>query len=201
MGPPLFVHVPRTGGSSIRAVLGLERSHEIHLPLWEWARRVDLAERRPFAFVRNPWDRALSIFRFLWRRHPERITPDGFRDWLRGGMLHPSGARPTLYAGTPYAIDVTAPQAAWLRVDGTVPLPAPWIGRYESLEDDFRQLCQRFDLQAKLPHENAAPRGDAPVEAYFAPETVERLAELYREDIECFHYGPPSPSSQTGVSA
>lgn len=178
-----FVHVPRTGGTSVRAALGIHEP-ETHLTAEECRRRR--AEVRLFAFVRNPWERAVSIYAFFLRGR--RVTPVGFRRWVAEGMPHPSGHRPTLYAGEPYAIDVTAPQSAFL--EGGV----DWIGRHETLADDFRSLCEWLGIDRRaLPCENGSEH-PAPADLY-DDCTLNRIGDLYREDIEWLGYQTPTSRS------
>jgi hypothetical protein len=59
----IFVAVPKTGSTSIRAILG--SPPKPHLNIWQIAGLVD--ERKfdtyyKFGFVRNPWDRAVSRY-------------------------------------------------------------------------------------------------------------------------------------------
>ena len=55
----VFVHVPKTGGTSIREALGMSTSY--HFTACEiWHMFPDLWNKFSFAFVRNPWDRLVS---------------------------------------------------------------------------------------------------------------------------------------------
>lgn len=179
-----FVHVPRTGGQSVREALGVAEC-EIHLPAPEHRRRDPHA--RLFTFVRNPWDRAVSIYAFFLRGRT--VEPDGFRRWVADGLPHPSGQAATLYAGEPYAIDVTAPQARFC--EGGV----DWMGRYETLAQDFRDLRSWLGLMNRpvLPHVNASAH--PPPTDLYDDCTLNRIGELYREDIEWLGYQTPTSES------
>ena len=79
--PWAFVHVPRTGGTTMRAMLKKYVSEETngmgpvwperrgHLPAWKLAELMDERNQGPnwdefwsFAVVRNPFDRAVSLW-------------------------------------------------------------------------------------------------------------------------------------------
>jgi hypothetical protein len=90
----LFIHVPKTGGTTILTLLGLwkeERSPDLHTLFGDLGpldlQHLTVAQARQFltpaefaayfkfAFVRNPWDRAVSAA--LWRA---RFRDEGVRD-------------------------------------------------------------------------------------------------------------------------
>lgn len=175
---PLLIHVPRTGGTSIRASLGV-REDEIHLTASAHRARLgaEYDRRYTFAFIRNPFDRAVSIFAFFHRNQPEAITPEGFREWAWGGMLHPSGRSPTLYVGKPYAIEVTAPQVAWLddRID--------YVGSFNDLEGGLRHVCAVMGRDATLQHRNGVGRDWGPA-AFYDAATVDLIAARWAADVE-----------------
>lgn len=185
----VFAHAPRTGGQSVRRALELGM-HEIHLPVEELRRRAPGA--RLYAFVRNPWDRVVSIWAFLHRGQAAALTPEHFRAWVAGGMLHPCGRPARLYDGTPYAIDVTAPQLAFME-------GADWIGRFERLGSDFLELCDWLGVERRaLPQTNGVVHLQ-PTEVY-DDATLNRIGELYQEDVSCFGYITARPRSGSEVA-
>ncbi len=61
----IFIHVPKTAGSSVAQALFGQNSR--HVPYFEYQRANPGKFRRffKFAFVRNPWDRLVSTYFFL----------------------------------------------------------------------------------------------------------------------------------------
>lgn len=58
----IFVHIPKTGGTSIRMSLKgmhLLKQHRTMDEVPEWC---DIDDYFKFTFVRNPWDRILSLY-------------------------------------------------------------------------------------------------------------------------------------------
>jgi len=71
----VFIHIPRTGGTSIEASFEKEdRSGERHI----FAHEIPSlpADHFKFSFVRDPWDRMLSYYR--WRKSPESVWVQEF---------------------------------------------------------------------------------------------------------------------------
>ena len=89
----VFVHVPKTGGEFVRAIVERHfdvswRSYEAglsyHAPYSELP--DEFRELPAFSFVRNPWDCYVSIWAFLARREGpspmRRAARDGFPSFL-----------------------------------------------------------------------------------------------------------------------
>lgn len=130
--PEVFVHVPKTGGTSICNALRVRGKHtpSSHRP--EGGFR--------FTFIRNPWDHARSWFhhRKYWRRSTlEEWALAGCPcDWTVGdtGVRMPR-------------------QSDWFERPGDPRLD--FIGRFESLDADFALLCGMIGVQgATLAHDN-----------------------------------------------
>lgn len=193
----LFVHIPKTGGTTILTLLSLwnkERSPDFqklfgdfgtvdlqHLTLSQTAQfltPLEFSSYFKFAFIRNPWDRAVSAAQ--WRR---RFREDGVRD-LRDFV---EWAERVNQRGPERASDVHAlPQTAFLsdQDGGTVDA----IGRFESFDADLRKILgDRVALPASLPHKLERPDRRS-YRDFYTPDLQERIDRLYADDIRRFDY-------------
>ena len=190
----------------------------------------EIRERRPetrgyftFAFVRHPFDRALSLYtesrhfrerfdgyhrrlkgerhRFLASAFPgfaEVDTLDDFCDWLNSP-----------YAADEFAdVHFLSQRSQIITADGALP---DFIGAAERLDDDFRAVCERLGMPAppELPTFNtsagwnpSSPRAlmDARAEtrALLTERNKTLLTKRYADDIE-LHRAVLSESGFTGL--
>ena len=76
-------------------------------------------------------------------------------------------------------------QVEWLKDDeGKVAID--FIGKFESINEDFEQIKSAIGLEAELPHLNASKR--VGYQSYYDDETRQIVADWFREDIELFGY-------------
>jgi chondroitin 4-sulfotransferase 11 len=192
----LFIHIPKTGGTSILTLLGLwkkARSPDLQILFGEFGaadlQHLTLAQAEQFltpdevatyfkfGFVRNPWDRAVSAA--LWQtRFSETGVRDlaDFIDWAEA--INRRGAR------SPSEVHAL-PQSAFLRGNSG---GLDCIGRFENYERDVRRILGRFiSLPKDLPHKLERP-GSLPYRDYYYGGFRERVAKLYAEDIARFGY-------------
>jgi hypothetical protein len=131
-----------------------------------------------YTFVRDPYERAASLFHQMRRRERVRddIAFEEFLELVRGGV-EPLGLYNSL------GLSPTNTQMSWLR---TVSRPADFIGRFERLDDDFRAVCRQLGVHPPdLPHRNSRS-ADAPV--MFDRATRRLVEEIYEEDFVAFGY-------------
>ena len=184
----VFAHVPRTGGTSVEAALRPFGDADIavnpgtgHETLGDFlARTPALRGAFKFAFVRNPWDRAVSFYFHARQRLaptlPQMQAVEGFEDMLQ-----------LMDRGVAWVADLLSlrPQLRFLSgTDGAL-LP-DFIGRFEQLEQDFAAACRRVDLVPALARRNASQRGA--YAAYYSDWGRGFVASRYREDIHAFGY-------------
>lgn len=202
----IFVEVPKTGSSSIRAVLG--QPWKPHLNLWEikthmenyWTqcggmknrimeclyltlpgpRRIEIGQNQfaayfKFGFVRNPWDRVVSLYeRAEGLKFRNTMNFDEFVNWIQyssSTCIHPAPHR--------YQLD-------WF-VDPSGNVLADFIGRFERLGEDWAFVAQKLGITERLPHRRANPRPRHYTE-YYTPRTRDVIANKFRIDIEHFGY-------------
>jgi hypothetical protein len=198
----IFVHILKTAGESIRAVLEPyafrpERSLpnririRLGLParpfcpgLAKHARATEIRDALPqrvfgsyykFAFVRNPWDWQVSWYHYILQRpgHEEHgaVRPlGGFEQYLSWRSDNYPALRQK---------DFVADERGELIVD--------FVGRFETLADDFARVCAATGVRANLPHLNRTRHDD--YRTYYSDRACRLVADYCREDIEYFGYG------------
>jgi hypothetical protein len=194
----LFIHIPKTGGTTILTLLDLwqkDRSANLqtlfgdfggfdlqHLTLSQaeqYLTKGEFASYFKTAFVRNPWDRAVSAA--LWRT---RFRDQGIRD-LRDYI---DWAERVNKDGPRHSSDVHAlPQSTFvIGAGGRVGVAC--IGRFENFAHDVAAIMGRFlKVPDPLPHMlRHLERG--PYRDYYRGDLEARTAILYAEDVKRFGY-------------
>ena len=180
--PFVFVHIPKTAGTSIMTALGITKKR--HLTVREIVDEIGADAWRgafTFAFVRNPWDRVVSDFRYRVKRNygSLRDCPIPFRDWV----LRTYGPdRDPIYFDHPRMF---ASQREWLAGASGAP-DVDLVGRFEDLEADFARIADRLGIRHALPHRNATPRVD--YRLMYDATTRDLVGRWYADDVETFGY-------------
>jgi hypothetical protein len=133
-----------------------------------------------FAFVRNPWDRAVSDW--LWLMKESNIFNHTLKNFLLEERFFSTINHLNNKNGRK---DHFSTQSSYIFQDEK---PAVnFIGRFESLQKDFNTVCEKIGIpQKKLAHTNKTTRKH--YSEYYNNETIEIVAEKYSKDIENFGY-------------
>ncbi len=174
-----FVHINKTGGTSIERALGLPFQHRTALQIRADAGLERWERRFSFAFVRNPWDKVSSHYHFRVKTNQTalRENPVSFQEWVRLAY----GAHDPRYYDQPMMF---MPQTHWI-CDEKGRMLVDFVGRFERLEADFQEVCQRLDRKARLPHLKGT-RHD--YRELYSDDTAEIVARAFAEDLERFGY-------------
>jgi len=205
----LFVHIAKTGGTSVRATLEKYRwrdplflpqficsrishltGHRIGSKIPRHAKIIAAHEMLPrelfdalfkFAFVRNPWDLQVSSFHHIKRERPHLLAGhDDFESFLRY-KLDPD--RPYQFH-----IDTSIELQSDYLIDLHGNVLVDYIGHYENLHEDFQTVCRRIGIPGpKLAHKRQA-KDRKKYQQYYTDETRKLVAEHFRADIEMFGY-------------
>ncbi len=186
----IFVHVPKTAGSSMRRCIEKRGfgAVEYHAPdgsndnvtgvyvngtAWRIKRNLLSVwdDYFKFAFVRNPWDRMVSC----WANRGRRCGD--FGTFLRG-YPYPQNKHDLVWHTIPQLTHMTD-------VGGNNMMD--FIGRFENLQEDFNTICGKIGMSQKtLPHVNKSKHKH--YTEYYDNETKQIVAEKYAKDIEVFGY-------------
>ena len=162
-----FIHIPKTAGVSICKAIGQRPGH----------RPRDIKEGAiVFSCVRNPYDRAASLYYFLRDKAPN----------YRQVFMVDGETVNTFWAERIHLIRqhrFTQPQVSWL--DG---IKVDRLLRFENLTDDWQHMRDEFDLP-ELEHENENEfRPATPWQDELSAESIAKIGELYAEDFEHLNY-------------
>lgn len=185
----LFIHIPKAAGMSVNDALYGKQTGR-HTPAWEYALIYSAQELQgmyKFSFVRNPWDRLLSAYRFLkkgginrWDREfgeQELSAFDDFNDFVHA-WLSPDSVWKYFHF---------YPQWYFLELPGGRNL-ADYVGRFETMEDDFQHICAAMGREGvELPAKNVTGKKVSYREIY-DEKSRDMVAAAYRKDIEDFCY-------------
>ncbi|SDP55259.1 sulfotransferase family 2 domain-containing protein [Ectopseudomonas guguanensis] len=197
----IFIHIPKTGGSSIEQIIWPMEKGRSEAELWMGFKDAYHNEFQTgglqhllahqvrnilgdevfssyfkFSIVRNPWDKALSQYRYMtkrpdlmsfvgmserdcFKRYLERIQTKEHVQWLPQYRFVMSASGDSL-------------------VD--------YIGRFEEFEHAVKFAVRRIGLSCdQVPHLNAS---DASRLEVLDRDSCEQIAEIYKDDISVFGY-------------
>ena len=174
----IFIHINKTGGSSIVKSLGVRSDHPRAVRALEYSQKKVWKRYFKFAFVRNPWDKECSDYHYHSRLAHKMTNRKhlSFEEYLKLPEFHPQHRDYFWHTN----------QIDWLRsLNHEVELD--FIGRFENLQEDFDFVCDKIGRPSqKLPHKNSS-RHNGYTE-YYTDETRDIVARLYAKDIEHFGY-------------
>ena len=163
----LFVHIAKTGGTSVRAALEPLRWRDPwYYPQWLCSRLSHLSGHRlgtkfprhakiiaakemlpkeyfdrlyKFAFVRNPWDLQVSSYHHLRRERPRLL--EGIADFSTFVRRKLDPERPYQYH-----LDTSIERQSDYLVDLSGRIVADFVGHYERLQEDFDLICEQIGI-------------------------------------------------------
>lgn len=126
-----------------------------------------------FAFVRNPWDWQVSLYKYMLRDegHFQHQRIKGFRDFDE-------------YIRWRCANEVRFQKDFVFSTEGEQLVD--FIGKYERLDDDFQAICSRLGISATLAKLNVS--NTKPYQDYYNEETIDLVRRAFEPDISLFGY-------------
>jgi hypothetical protein len=176
-----FIHINKTGGSSIEKALGVPLVHETALAFRERIGERRWNQRFSFAIVRNPWDRAVSHYHYRRMTNQTGLAekPLPFNEWIKRVYVD----RSPEYVNEE---KMFLTQADWV-CDAQGRIMVDYIGRFENLQASWDEICERLQREKSLlPHEKKSSRGG--FRDYYDDESRAIVAQFFHRDLELFDY-------------
>lgn len=181
----IFIHIPKTAGTSMAMVLFDKDSRHVRYTEYEKADWRKFKRYFKFTFVRNPWDRLVSAYFFL----KQGGLSEQDREWAKDNLQdYPD------FKG--FVLDWINETNIWTSVhflpqyhfvcDSADEVMMDFVGRFESIESDFLYVAKRLGCTRSLSKTNAGSQQH--YSNYYDEETQEIVRQAYARDIELFGY-------------
>jgi hypothetical protein len=185
----IFIHIPKTGGISIKkSAFGY--SSLPHLTAADY--RIIFNDKTyenyfTFAFVRNPWDRVFSAYRFLKKGGCTRRD----RYWSEANLALYKDFESFVCQWLNYKNIYThvhfIPQCEFI-CNAKGEIDVNFLGRFENLAEEFDKIMTKLDIKVELKHLNKTSKISKNYRDYYTEKTSAVVAKIYQRDIELFDY-------------
>lgn len=167
----------RVAKVATRSILSVLREKGVPISLHESDALYQKGDKPLFRFslVRNPWDRLVSCYK-------DKVVG-------KKKMYEPVWGRPfAQYVQWLGTLDLSRADRHVRLQSRLMPVEEmDFIGRFENLAADVSHIFGRIGLEgASLPHLNKTAKSD--FRTFYDEASVQRVRELYQEDIERFGY-------------
>ena len=189
----VFVHVYKTGGTSIRQAFApyasaLPASVTPHAPASKL--KTLLGQQHPevldylwFAVVRNPFDLVVSLWSYIKvtpKHHDhERVKHLAFSEFVQ--WLHQENNQASAGLELP-----PYPTISDFLCSPTGELLVDEVLRFETLDQDFQKLCDTLNFEIELPKLNQTKH--QPFQNYYDELSIQLVSELFTDDLDRFNY-------------
>jgi len=200
----LFVHIPKTGGTSIRSALEpyqTDASSAFPNPV---LRRLGinvnhyLGGYRSFQFRKHeriktgarrlPSDVFDAMFKFCFVRNPWDLLVSNY-SYVKCKKQHKRYRRTSSLSFAEFIEFAVAKEIGFQKpIVSTTSgeLLVDRVGKFETLVEDFQSMASKLQIDAKLPHLNRVTRPN--YREYYDRRSIARVTDCYRDDIEAFEY-------------
>ncbi len=201
----LFIHIPKTAGSSINHLLypyrNFEYSTTSHLTIENYRNWIDsklFNNLFKFSFVRNPWDLQVSCWKYFVRNFG--LTID-FKSYILWKFLEETN----LLDYSKYLTNIKeddkieqhirnafyinrVPQMYFL-ISENGKIMVDYIGRLETIEYDMKLICDKLDIDLQfVPKINVSNIEGESYQNYYDEEAKKIVGDRFKLDCELFGY-------------
>lgn len=196
----IFLHIPKTAGTSIRRVLMQyqsnrpERPEEWHEDMKDTKKKIDsqlFEQYFKFTFIRNPWDRLYSSYQFITQKPLnaiERIPQEyyrsiGFKKWLLEEKFYvPNNIEPL-----PTLKPIQYKNLLDWMTDDDGKMLVDFYGRLENINEDIKIISEKLNIPIEL-QKTASSKRETDYRKVYDNEMIDFVYKNHKRDIEYFGY-------------
>ncbi len=195
------MHIPKTAGASIEKSLSeLDETEDVSLMMQLKRERYiartlsDNIDYLYFMFVRNPYDRLVSVYRHSMRKR-RRFPRLDFTNWL---IAIEDFFKNKVDDGRLSTFDKRHARSQSLYIPeegsmyfGTTMKTKPSnmvVGKFENLSDEYSNITKKIGKTLTLPHEDWGSKNKVDINEYYTDHAREIVATLFSKDFNKFDY-------------
>lgn len=186
-----FIHIPKTGGSSIEVIFDLQHEENLFVP--RFTHQIERCMFAPqhfphsvvntfkpeckdyfsFTIVRNPYTRIISEYFYINKnfegRNARNFNEGDFNDWLDKSLIK-------------FDMDHKLPQVSFLDV------PVDMVLKLENLNQDWLKLNKHLRTNLQLIHDNSSSINKQDIVHSLNKNTKLKIFNIFKEDFNKFNY-------------
>lgn len=134
-----------------------------------------------FAFVRNPWDRLVSC----WLN---KVVNSNYHQFSAAQLTYMQDFKN--YVDYVAKIDVTTYKDPHIRLQATLidMNHVDFVGRFERFEVDLKKIFSILEMGGIKIYKKNVTKNRKPYPEYYDEASQQKVAEIYRKDIQIFNY-------------
>lgn len=184
----IFVHIPKNAGISVSYALfgNTGGSHRKIRDYQKIFSRRKFKTFYKFTFVRNPWDRLVSTYFFL----KQGGLTEKDKQWAEEHIMQYENFETFVLEWLTEENILNSlhfqPQHIFLE-DKDGEFAIDFIGRFENLQEDFKKVTTKLNMERDLKKTNTSTRAKD-YQSYYNSATAEKVKKIYDKDIQLFNY-------------
>ena len=184
----IFIHIPKTAGISLAQAIYGDVTLEGHRSFYfnRIALNIKNDNYFSFSFIRNPFDRLYSAFKFLEKGGINHIDKLAFKTYLSKFKDFEDFILNGINKELIYKITHFVPQHEYL-CDKSGAILVDFVGRFEDLDNDVLRLSKVLKKDIKLSHYNNN-NNKLNYKIAYTNEMINIVHQIYQKDIDIFKY-------------
>lgn len=201
----LFIHIPKCAGTSIESFFGFDYDNNInyieysfnighpkHMTLKEYSKVLPkniIDNLFKFTIIRNPFDLVVSLYNY--GINSEKVIWNGRTDYEYKKNISFNNFVNFLYKLS-YENNRNGLNTNVVSLDEyieTENISLDFIGRFENLEKDFKQICNILDINNKtIPFKNKSIKKSNNYKDYYDDKTKDIVSLIFKDELKKYKY-------------
>ena len=183
----IFIHIPKTAGVSLlKAIYGdVTLSGHRNFYFNRIALNIKNEKYFSFAFVRNPWDRLYSAYKFLEKGGINIHDKNAYEMYLSQYKNFEDFVINGLDQKIIYEITHFTPQSEFI-CNNKGEVLVDYLGKFESLNQDIITLSKELKTEVIIGHHNSNSKQD--YTNVYTDRMIAKVQDIYKKDIDIFNY-------------